>query len=151
MSEPQVKKQKVECNGRDISEITNVLNKCMLAMDNGDEDEFASCFVEDGMLEIVLTKTETKDLRNVCKTIKQKFPTAQHWEGNVYVQFQDNEHATNVSYWKAIDGGEIVSQGKHFDKLVKVDGVWKMQQRKIVHVWTKAAGHIQQTDPKPKD
>ena len=52
-----------------------------------------------------------------------------------------DREATNVSYWKAMDGGEIVSTGIHRDRLVPLDGVWVIRHRLNDHTWTKAGGH----------
>lgn len=67
-------------------------------------------------------------------------------QGNTVVNLLDEVpgaslQATNVSYWKAMDGGEIVSTGIHRDRLVLLDGVWIIRHRVIDHTWTKAGGH----------
>ena len=50
----------------------------------------------------------------------------------------------NTSYWKALNGGEIVSVGRHLDVFVKrSDGIWLCKRRVIQHVWTKEDGHIE--------
>ena len=49
----------------------------------------------------------------------------------------------NKSYWKALQGGEVVSVGLHFDTFTKNGhGNWLCQKRVIQHVWTKDDGHI---------
>ena len=52
---------------------------------------------------------------------------------------------TNRSYWKALNGGEIVSVGFHLDTFVQEDsmkGDWLCKKRIIQHVWTKIDGQI---------
>ena len=50
----------------------------------------------------------------------------------------------NSSYWKALNGGEIVSIGRHLDVFIKTsDGNLLCKHRVIQHVWTKEDGHIE--------
>ena len=64
-------------------------------------------------------------------------------EANVVIEIEQDS-ATNRSYWKAIVGGEIISQGRHFDTFKKVDGIWKFDKRIITFSWTKADGFMEQ-------
>jgi hypothetical protein len=50
--------------------------------------------------------------------------------------------ARNVSYWKAVDNGEIISLGVHRDILAKSEGRWMVRQRVVEHTWTKVGGNI---------
>ena len=43
--------------GSDIAEVQNVINACMIAMDEGDVDWFADCYVADGSCTINKTST----------------------------------------------------------------------------------------------
>ena len=44
----------------------------------------------------------------------------------------------NVSYWKAVKDGEIVSTGTHKDVLERQDdGSYKFVERIITHTWSK--------------
>ena len=104
----------------------------MISMDEGDDKKLASCFVENGIMEIVkvralrttlihldgfkskigtssgpilgtnhsgmvrgaLMKAQKKytgreEIGTFASFIKEKFPCAQHWEGNVCVKFTD--------------------------------------------------------------
>jgi hypothetical protein len=138
----------VRVPGADIAEITNVLNRCMLAVDQGDGRAFSSCFTHDGTCEVVVSganKAGHAELAGLCMFLHEKFPTCRHWEGNVCVT-GSVLGATNRSYWKALDGGEVVSTGIHEDQLVRPDDVWLISKRVIRHTWTKAGGHI----PEPK-
>ena len=102
-------------------------------MDEGDDKKLASCFVEDGIMEIVKVRalrttlihldglkskiwtssgpilgtnhsemvrralmeapgkkyTGREEIGTFASFIKEKFPCAQHWEGNVCVKFTD--------------------------------------------------------------
>ena len=126
---------------------TNVLNTVMIAMDSGDAELFSSCFTDSGSCTIQIankTHTGTEELRQLCMALSQKFRGVRHWEGNVCLQATD-EGLTNTSYWKALDGGEIVSTGIHRDVL-ECDGKnCKIVSRQIIHTWTKAGGHVVET------
>ncbi|CAM9267586.1 unnamed protein product [Ectocarpus fasciculatus] len=131
-------------SGGDIGEIQNVLNRVMLAMDAGDGAAFAACYTPDGTCDVIISgshKTGTSELVGLAVFLHEKFPTCRHWEGNVCVT-ETEEGVTNKSYWKAIDGGEIVSTGIHEDILMQIEGKWLIKSRIIKHTWTKAGGHI---------
>jgi hypothetical protein len=136
-------------DGSDIALIQNLLNHVMIAMDKGDGAAFSSCFTSDGVCDVVLSNAHsvgTAQLEKFCEGIHEKFPTCRHWEGNVAVSpinGSQGQHATNVSYWKALDGCDIVSMGIHEDTLHRTEaGVWKIASRQIVHTWTAHHGHI---------
>ena len=132
--------------------ITNTLNACMLAMDSGDGDAFANCYTRDGRCTIVMSGKTTvgrESLSALCVALHARFCVAmncRHWEGNVCVTKGDNDgELRNRSYWKAMDGGEVVSTGTHDDVLVQSpdgSGAWCIKSRIISHIWTKADGHI---------
>jgi len=78
----------------------------------------------------------------LCTFLHEKFASCRHWEGNVCVELIGPGKATNVSYWKALDGGEVVSTGTHRDTLKEESpGHWRVEKRVIEHTWTKAGGH----------
>jgi hypothetical protein len=134
-----------------IAPITNVLHRLMHCMDQGYGKGFAKCFAEDGVLEIKIAKSKSEGREAIaksCEGIHGKFCSAplrcKHWEGNVYVETVNENTATNLSYWKALSGGEIVSTGIHRDTFVRsqTDGAWLVKYRMIEHTWTKAGGHV---------
>jgi len=134
-----------------IAPITNVVHRLMHCMDQSYSKGFANCFTEDGVLEIKIAKSKATgraEIEKSCEALHNKFCTAplhcRHWEGNIYVETINENTATNLSYWKAISGGEIVSTGIHRDTLVRSqkDGKWLVKYRIIEHTWTKAGGHI---------
>ena len=146
------KKQRGEpVSGADIAVIQNVLNTAMVGMDSAVADGgslFASCFAADGTVDILINgarKQGTAELAALAVFLNTKFGTCRHWEGNVCVSANDDGTASNTSYWKALDGGEVVSTGIHRDTLVRTgtgtSSTWVMQARVIEHTWTKAGGH----------
>jgi hypothetical protein len=125
---------------------TNTINKVMIAMDSGDSELFSSCFTETGTCTIQIanntTHTGTAELQKLCKTLSEKFSGVRHWEGNVCLQEGEEGGLTNTSYWKAMNGGEVVSTGIHKD-ILECDGeTCKIIERIIIHTWTKEGGHI---------
>lgn len=131
-------------SGEDIAVIQNLLNRVMHAMDDGDGPAFAACFTADGTCDILLNgahKSGTAELADLGVFLHAKFPTCRHWEGNVCV-VGTVTGAANKSYWKALEGGDVVSTGIHEDQLVLQNGEWLIQARTIRHTWTKTGGHI---------
>lgn len=142
------KRQKVSytVSGTDIALIQNTLNQVMLAMDTGDDYTFANCYTDDGTCHIAIADTTSEgraELGALCTSLHQLFKTCRHWEGNVTITPSHTKHIVhNTSYWKALDGGEVVSTGIHKDTLVFEEGRWLIQDRIIQHTWTKAKGHL---------
>ena len=139
--------------GTAIPLATNCINQVMLAMDAGDEESFSNQFTEDGACTVKImgkTFTGTDSLMELCNTLHTKFKGVRHWEGNVCLTQNEGSVGgsewVNRSYWKALNGGEVVSTGLHEDKLVcNADtGAFKIVTRTINHFWTKAGGHIEQ-------
>ena len=161
-----------------IACVTNTLNGAMHAMDSGDDDLFASFFVPEAQLQIKVSGTVRNgrdEIGSIASGVKAKFPTAQHWEGNIFIsrphideiklehikasikQLVDaHGHLSNVpmvankSYWKAVDGGDVIAQGEHNDILVQMEenGPWLIVLREIAHTWTKTGGYLDKTAAK---
>ena len=134
----------------EVACVTNLLNRVLLAMDRGDVATFASCFAAAGRCEVAISGAVAEGheaLAALCKGIHTKFCAGpdmfcRHWEGNICVSEGSAGGLTNTSYWKALNGGEVVSTGIHNDTLVNINGEWKIAERVITHTWTKANGHI---------
>ena len=128
--------------GEDIALIHNCLNSCMVALDEGDSDWFSNCYTNDGTCTITKTgtvKSGKHELKGLCDFLHGKFSHCKHWEGNVCIRgSDDNTVCTNLSYWKSLSGGEIVSTGIHRDVLQKdSDGIWHIKSRIIEHTYSK--------------
>jgi hypothetical protein len=125
-------------------EICNLLNTNLVCMDEGDSARFANCYAEGGSCEILLLEkcfTGRDELKALADSLHERFKGVKHWEGNVSLS-KVGEMFTNVSYWKALDGGEVVSTGIHRDLLILENDEWKIKTRKIVHTYTKQKGHL---------
>lgn len=129
-------------NAKDILEINNCINDYMHCLDEGDGERMATLFTKDGKCEIKkINKTITgRDaIKTFCINLHRKFKSASHFESNVVIKFENSSSATNLSYWKAIDGGNIISYGLHKDRFVKDnDDHWRMVHRIIEHTWSKS-------------
>ena len=124
---------------------TNTINSFLIAMDSGDVELFSSCFTDTGTCTIKIanaTSTGTSELQALCKGLHEKFIGVRHWEGNICLRQTKKDALTSTSYWKALDGGEIVSTGIHKDVLECDGESCKIISREIIHTWTKAGGHI---------
>ena len=157
--------------GSDIAKIQNVLNNVMICMDEGDGDAFSSNFSEEAVVMVHLSKVKKvgrSEIGDLFRSIKSKFPTAMHWEGNVRVRRegigmegwmrQGTEgwmRLTNKSYWKAVDPGdgpsEIIAMGIHYDTfepvvVTNIHGVshvdYLLRERHIWHTYTREGGRI---------
>jgi hypothetical protein len=156
-----------------IAGVTNALNGVMLAMDEGDDEKFASFFVPEAKLTISISgavKQGREEIGAIASGVKAKFPTAQHYESNIFVSkphfddveldhvknavkklLDEHQHLSKVplvcskSYWKALDGGDVIAQGEHHDILVQweKEGPWLIVTRVIQHTWTKQAGFLE--------
>ena len=61
----------------------------------------------------------------------------------MYFKISIDYEISNTSYWKALNGGETVSTGRHLDIFIrKGDRDWLCKKRVIEHTWTKEDGHI---------
>ena len=134
-----------EASGARIAAITNTLNRAMVAIDDGCGATFASCFTAEGRCEVHLTGAVAEGpaaLAALADGLHAKFPGCRHWEGNVVVTDASLATATNRSYWKALEGGDVVSTGIHEDALAVEGGDWKIASRRILHTWTRAGGPV---------
>merc|ERR1719153_982977 len=116
-------------------------------MDRGDHKRFGELFTTDAVIEISkanVRKQGTQEIEGLCTFLHKKFLGCTHWEGNVVLKKKlpvdklENEEEyeiSNLSYWKALNGGETVSIGRHLDVFVKnSNGNWLCKHRQIQHV-----------------
>ena len=80
-------------------------------------------------------KKKKKKKTNKKQTKKQKNNNKIR-EGNTVIKFEQ-DHISNISYWKAIKEGEIISYGLHEDKIKLIDGKYVFEYRKAVRSWSK--------------
>ena len=128
-------------NANDILEINNIISEYMHCLDNGDGVGMANLFIKNGKCEIKkINKTisGSDGIKTFCINLHERFKTTSHFESNVVIKFDGANKATNVSYWKGINEGNIVSYGLHKDTFIKdTDNHWKFNHRIIEHTWSK--------------
>ena len=151
-SSPPTKERVI--NGAIIAQITNTVNRVMVAMDLGDGDRFANCFTEDGKVSVNLASkarggklwqeySTRSEIAGLGVALHNKFAECQHWEGNVSVwPGSENNTLRNVSYWKSLRGGEVQSTGIHEDVFINVRGNWLIRERKIHYTFSKEMNTI---------
>eukprot|EP00040_Diaphanoeca_grandis_P019567 m.103328 g.103328 ORF g.103328 m.103328 type:complete len:191 (+) comp27493_c0_seq1:76-648(+) len=101
-----------------------ILHSALIAIDECCPGDFAKCFTQTGICEILLTSTKVVGsvaLENLCGGLSSTFKGVRHWEGNVCLREHDG-HLINVSYWKALRGGDIISTGIHVDRFADHGG-----------------------------
>ena len=118
---------------------TNVLNTVMIAMDSSDAELFCPASRTAGPARFKSPIRRTRARRSCANSAwrSPKIRGVRHWEGNVCLQATD-EGLTNTSYWKALDGGEIVSTGIHRDVLEcdgKLQNYLKANYSHLDHGW----------------
>ena len=120
-----------------IVQVTNTVNKVFHMQDSGDGEGFARCFAKNGASCTVEKANKTwsgeKELISLGMWLYNTFTVAKgcrHWEGNVYVTALTPEDAAalghpvavrQISYWKSLSGGDVLSSGTHEDILVPND------------------------------
>lgn len=124
----------------DVLQINNCISRFLLSLDEGDGEGMAGLFVSDGKCEILkISKTFTgrAAILALCGNLHAKFKTVTHFESNICISFQNAASATNVSYWKGIDGHKTVSYGRHKDVFVKdTHGQWRFASRVDEHIFS---------------
>eukprot|EP00004_Rigifila_ramosa_P004131 TRINITY_DN1453_c0_g1_i1.p1 TRINITY_DN1453_c0_g1~~TRINITY_DN1453_c0_g1_i1.p1 ORF type:complete len:128 (-),score=24.29 TRINITY_DN1453_c0_g1_i1:158-541(-) len=107
-----------------FGEISNLISRFFLHLDSEDFEQFSGLFVPTGTCTVsLMSKTFTghQELQEFARGIRQRFPNSSHWEANVAIDVDEAAgRAQNTSYWKAVDGAETVSYGKHDDVFVRV-------------------------------
>jgi hypothetical protein len=134
----------------DYIQIYQLYARAAWAMDFGDEDGYADCFTEDGLMESTAHSSRgrqaLKDLiSEVAGVNRGVFPPdgwdqPKDWIGyrhemtNIVVE-GDGDTATSKCYVGNINKGPTPSQIRtayYYDQLVKVDGQWKIKERRPV-------------------
>jgi hypothetical protein len=118
----------------DKFEILERLNRYILAIDSHDDAEFADNFHDDGVYVSPFGSASGRE--QILATIHQWHAggiTAgkRHMIGSWQIDV-DGDTATSVSsYWvvNAAEGTAIVATGEYRDRLIKKQGVWKLQER----------------------
>lgn len=131
---------------RDRAAIQNLVAKYAFALDALDADAYASVFTEDAELTFggntYHGRAQIRDLINGFKQRAASRPAADppaksyHAITNTMIEFVNDHEAHHRSYWQTIRGPSsgpftVGGMGVYEDVMVKRDGQWLIQSRKI--------------------
>ena len=86
-------------------------------MDGNLGELFAEQFTDDGVCEVALTGAKAEGrtaLAAMCSALHLRFHPARHFESNITID-GSGDHATNYSYWTAVNGPDVTAIGAHED------------------------------------
>jgi hypothetical protein len=134
---------------RDRAEIEELVTRYVTALDTRDADMYAGVFAEDGVYELpgnvvhrgraairkVVTDLQESRARN--DAAGKPSPSLYHAMFNHSIELVDATHARHQCYAqtvRAAEGGQFIVgfMGRYDDELVKHDGRWYIQSRKLV-------------------
>jgi uncharacterized protein (TIGR02246 family) len=132
---------------QDKAEIEALVAKYVFTLDTLDADGYASVFAEDAVYEVTGTKYEGRAaIRKIVTDLEASrarndaagtpSPRLYHVMSNSAIEVLDATHARHQSYAQTVraadDGRFIVGfMGRYDDELVKIDGRWQIQSRKL--------------------
>ena len=133
----------------DRAEIEEVVARYVIALDTRDADMYAGVFTEDAVYELpgnvvhrgraairkIVTDLQESRARN--DAAGKPSPSLYHAMFNHSIELVDASHAKHQCYAqtvRAAEGGQFVVgfMGRYEDELVKRDGRWYIQSRKLV-------------------
>ncbi len=119
---------------QDIMEITQLYAAYNLAVDDGDGDAFAACFVADGTLAAGGDPISGADgLAAFAKSVPSGLPGIRHVGANVAV-VGDGDKATGRSYLTVVIAGaqpQLLMTGRYRDTLRRDEGRWRFVVREF--------------------
>ena len=133
----------------DRAEIEELVTRYVTALDTRDADMYAGVFTEDGVYELpgnvvhrgraALAKivTDLQESRARNDAAGKPSPSLYHVMANHSIELIDATHARHQCYAqtvRAAEGGQFIVgfMGRYDDELVKRDGRWYIQSRKLV-------------------
>ena len=132
----------------DRAEIEALVARYVTALDTRDADAYAGVFAEDAVFELpgavhrgraeirkIVTDLQESRVRN--DAAGKPSPNLYHVMSNTSIEILDTTHARHQSYAqtvRAAENGQFVVgfMGRYDDELVKRDGRWLIQSRKLV-------------------
>jgi len=132
----------------DKMEIEALITRYVTALDTLDADAYASVFAEDAVFDVTGTVHRGRDaIRKIVTDLQESrarneaagtpSPALYHVMSNTSIQILDETNARHQSYAQTVraadDGRFIIGfMGRYEDVLVKRDGRWMIQSRKLV-------------------
>jgi hypothetical protein len=126
---------------KDYVDISNLYAYYNLCSDAGDADGYASCFTEDGLLNLV-TLGFTRQGRKTLVEFKQKDAAGRngryrrHWNGSLHLEMMQDGTVQGRCYFIAYNGtpGELPDlsdAGSYVDTIKRENGEWKFAERRL--------------------
>lgn len=132
----------------DKMEIEALITRYVHALDTLDADAYASVFAEDAVFDVAGTVYRGRDaIRKIVTDLQESrarneaagtpSPSLYHVMSNTSIEILDETNARHQSYAQTVRAGEdgrfiIGFMGRYEDELVKRDGRWMIQSRKLV-------------------
>jgi 3-phenylpropionate/cinnamic acid dioxygenase small subunit len=132
----------------DRAEIEDVVARYVTALDTLDADAYAGVFTDDAVYDVTGTVykgraairkivTDLQAARAKNEAEGRQSPRLYHVMANPSLEILDATHARHRCYAQTVraaaEGGFVVGfMGRYEDELVKVDGHWLIQSRKLV-------------------
>lgn len=119
----------------DIIEITQLYGRYCHAIDGGDPQGFADCFVADGVLSVGGDPTTGHDeLKGFVEMTNAGVPNLRHSASNVVVDPVGDDHdaASGRAHLTAYLSGadySVIMTGRYADSFVRTADGWKFQRR----------------------
>ena len=126
---------------QDFVDIQNLYARYNLMSDAGDPEGYASCFTDDGVLEIDPLGVKVQG-RASFVTFKQKDAAGRggryrrHWNGSLHLEKIDADTVRGRCYFHGYNGkpGELpvfADAGVYEDRIVRTGGGWRFARRHI--------------------
>ena len=126
---------------QDYVDIQNLYARYNLMSDVGDAEGYASCFTDDGVLQIDPLGVKVQG-RASFVTFKQKDAAGRggryrrHWNGSLHLEKIDADTVRGRCYFHGFNGkpGELpvfADAGVYEDRIVRVGGDWRFVRRHI--------------------
>ncbi|MDX1562559.1 MAG: nuclear transport factor 2 family protein [Gammaproteobacteria bacterium] len=132
----------------DRAEIEELVVRYVTALDTLDDELFASVFTEDAVYDVTGTVYRGRaQIRSIVTELQQSRarsltagiypPALYHVMSNTSIELVSSTEARHTSYAqtvRAMQGGEFIVgfMGRYEDVIVKRDGRWQIQSRKLV-------------------
>jgi uncharacterized protein (TIGR02246 family) len=133
---------------RDRAEIAELVTRYVTALDTRDADMYAEVFTEDAVYEVAGTLYEGRAaIRKIVTDLQESRARNEaagtppvdlyHVMANHSIELIDEDEARHTSYAqtvRAAEGGQFIVgfMGRYEDVIVKRDGRWQIQSRKLV-------------------
>jgi 3-phenylpropionate/cinnamic acid dioxygenase small subunit len=138
-----------ELSAHDYADIQNLYARYNLASDAGDAEGYASCFTDDGVLQIDPLGVTVQG-RASFVTYKQKDVAGRggryrrHWNGSLHLEKLDADTVRGRCYFHGFNGtpGELpvfADAGVYEDRIVRVGAAWRFARRHLTldgSTWT---------------